>query len=79
MQVGIRKATGNTIPQGWQNQIKNDAVVNYEVIYQREIFAIRRYFSLQYEASANLGTFKHKCFGGRCGYGWTVCQSIFKF
>lgn len=56
MQVGIHEATGNTIPQGWQNQIKNDAVVNYEVIYQREILAIPRYFSLQYEASANLGT-----------------------
>ena len=56
MQVGIHEATGNTIPQGWQNQIKNDAVVNYEVIYQREIFAIPHYFSLQYEASANLGT-----------------------
>lgn len=56
MQVGIHEATGNTIPQGWQNQIKNDAVVNYEVIYQREIVGIPRYFSLQYEASANLGT-----------------------
>lgn len=56
MQVGIHEATGNTIPQGWQNQIKNDAVVNYEVIYQKELLAIPRYFSLQYEASANLGT-----------------------
>lgn len=56
MQVGIHEATGNTIPQGWQNQIMNDAVVNYEVIYQREIFAIPHYFSLQYETSANLGT-----------------------
>lgn len=56
MQVGIHKATGNTIPQGWQNQIKNDAVVNYEVIYQKEIAAISNYFTLQYEASANVGT-----------------------
>lgn len=56
MQVGIHEATGNTIPQGWQNQIKNDVVVNYEVIYQKELLAIPRYFSLQYEASANLGT-----------------------
>ncbi|WP_432670884.1 lipid A deacylase LpxR family protein [Flavobacterium sp. SM2513] len=56
MQVGIHEATGNTIPQGWQNQIKNDAVLNYEVIYQKEIFEIPHYFSLQYEASANVGT-----------------------
>ena len=56
MQVGIHEATGNTIPQGWKNQIKNDAVVNYEVIYQKQIFAVPRNFSLQYEASSNLGT-----------------------
>ena len=56
MQVGIHEATGNTIPLGWKYQIKNDAIVNYEVIYQKEIAAIPSYFSLQYEASANLGT-----------------------
>lgn len=56
MQVGIHEATGNTIPLGWKYQIKNDAIVNYEVIYQKEIIAIPQYFSLQYEASANLGT-----------------------
>lgn len=36
MQVGIHEATGNTIPLGWKNQIKNDAIVNYEVIYQKK-------------------------------------------
>jgi len=56
MQVGIHEATGNTIPQGWQNQIKNDAVVNYQVLYQKELIALPRFFSLQYEASANVGT-----------------------
>jgi lipid A 3-O-deacylase len=54
MQVGIHEATGNTIPQGWQNQIKNDAVVNYQVLYQKELIALLRFFSLQYEASANI-------------------------
>ena len=56
MQVGIHEATGNTIPLGWKYQIKNDAIVNYEVIYQKEIVAIPQHFSLQYEASANFGT-----------------------
>ena len=35
MQIDIHEATGNTTPQGWQNQINNYAVVNYEVIYQK--------------------------------------------
>lgn len=56
MQVGIHEATGNTIPQGWQNQIKNDVVLNYGIVYQKEIYAIENYFSIQYEASANFGT-----------------------
>ena len=35
MQVGIHEATGNVIPQGWRNQIKNDADVNYEIAYDK--------------------------------------------
>ncbi len=63
MQVGIHEATGNTIPLGWKNQIKNDVVVNYEVVYQKKIIAIPQFFSLQYEVSANVGTFNTNASG----------------
>jgi hypothetical protein len=56
MQVAIHEATGNTIPEGWQNQIKNDVVLNYEISYERQVVNYRNLFSLQTNARARLGT-----------------------
>ena len=56
MQVGIHKATGNTIPEGWQNQIKNDIVLNYEISYEKQLISYQNLFSLQTNSRARLGT-----------------------
>lgn len=56
MQVGIHKATGNVIPQGWQYQIKNDIVLNYEINYEKQLLRYRNLFSLQSNTSVKLGT-----------------------
>lgn len=56
MQVAIHKATGNTIPEGWQNQIKNDLVLNYEVSYEKQLMKYRNLFSLATNANLRLGT-----------------------
>lgn len=56
MQVGIHKITGNTIPQGWRNQIKNDLVLNYEMSYEKQLLRAGDYFSLQTNTTARLGT-----------------------
>ena len=56
MQVAIHEATGNTIPEGWQNQIKNDVVLNYEVSYEKQLISYRNLFSLQANSRLRLGT-----------------------
>jgi lipid A 3-O-deacylase len=56
MQVGIHKATGNAIPLGWKHQIKNDVVVNYNVHYEKQVLRYENIWSVQADASANLGT-----------------------
>lgn len=56
MQVGIHKATGNDIPLGWQHQIKNDVVINYSVHYEKQVLRYEDLWSLQADASTNLGT-----------------------
>ncbi|WP_245905282.1 lipid A deacylase LpxR family protein [Gelidibacter algens] len=56
MQVGIHKATGNDIPLGWKHQIKNDVVVNYNVHYEKQVLRYENIWSVQADASANLGT-----------------------
>ena len=56
MQVAIHKATGNTMPQGWQNQIRNDVVLNYEVSYEKQLLRYNNLFSLQANTTVRLGT-----------------------
>ena len=56
MQVGIHEATGNKIPKGWKNQIKNDVVLNYRLDYEKQLFSYRKLLALQSDASLQLGT-----------------------
>lgn len=56
MQVAIHKATGNTIPEGWQNQIKNDLVFNYEVNHEKQLVRYKNLFSLVSNTNVRLGT-----------------------
>lgn len=55
MQVAIHEATDNPIPMGWQNQIRNDVVVNYEISYEKQLLDWQ-YFRLQTNSAARLGT-----------------------
>ena len=36
-QVAIHKATGTWLPKGWKNQIKNDLVLNYDVVFEKQL------------------------------------------
>lgn len=56
MQTAIHKATGNTIPLGWYNQIKNDVVVNYEISYERQLLNFNDFFSIQANGAIKVGT-----------------------
>ncbi|CAM4200737.1 lipid A deacylase LpxR family protein [Gillisia limnaea] len=56
MQVGIHKATGNVIPEGWRNQIRNDVVLNYEVGYEKQLFRYRNFLSVQRNSNLQVGT-----------------------
>ena len=56
MQTAIHQATGNTIPKGWYNQIKNDVVLNYEISYEKRLLQLRNFFALQANSTVRLGT-----------------------
>jgi lipid A 3-O-deacylase len=56
IQVGIHKAIKNTLPQGWDNQIRNDIAINYSVSYEKKVLRFRDLFSLQATANVNIGT-----------------------
>lgn len=64
MQTAIHEATGNTIPKGWYNQIKNDVVLNYELTYEKQLLRFHDFFTFQTTATARLGTlFTNASFG----------------
>ena len=56
MQTEIHKITGNKLPLGWHNQIKNDLVLNYEMGYEKQLFRHNDLFSVQAQANAKIGT-----------------------
>ncbi|HXS36681.1 MAG TPA: lipid A deacylase LpxR family protein [Flavipsychrobacter sp.] len=72
MQAGIHKALGDVTPHGWQNQIKNDAVINYEVDYEKSLLSYKNYFNLNGFATARAGTLSDKA-----GIGITVIAGTF--
>lgn len=56
VQVAFHKAIDNTIPEGWQNQVRNDVVINYEVSYEKQVVRFRNLFSLQTNTTVRAGT-----------------------
>jgi lipid A 3-O-deacylase len=54
-QVGIHRATGNQIPRGWDNQIRNDAVLDYGLRLEKTLASSSR-AELGAYAEASLGT-----------------------
>jgi lipid A 3-O-deacylase len=57
IQETIHRWINYTLPQGWQNQIGNDVILNYQVDYERGLFSVQDYFLLSGKASVRAGTF----------------------
>jgi len=56
MQKEIHEWIGDEIPMGWQHQIKNDIVINYELSHEKQFFRFKDYFALNSNITARLGT-----------------------
>ncbi|RYY53431.1 MAG: lipid A deacylase LpxR family protein [Chitinophagaceae bacterium] len=63
IQYGIHKWTGNPLPRGWQYQVRTDAIVNYQVNYEKELFS-RKGFLVNAAAEGRLGTLNDKINAG---------------
>jgi lipid A 3-O-deacylase len=60
MQTGIHRALNNKIPQGWQHQIHNDIVLNYQLNYEKQLLSVQNTFSLNSTSEIRLGTLNTK-------------------
>lgn len=57
IQTFIHRRTGNTIPQGWGNQIRNDLILNYEGSIERESYRRDSRVLVTTSGVARVGTF----------------------
>ena len=65
-QVAIHRATGNVIPRGWDNQIRNDAVLDYALRLEKTLAACSR-ADLGAYSEASLGTLYTDAAAGATG------------
>lgn len=64
MQTGIHRELHNILPHGWDNQIKNDIALNYEINIEQQLYAYRNIFSVSVDGIARVGTLSDKMAGG---------------
>jgi lipid A 3-O-deacylase len=57
IQTFIHRRTGNTIPQGWHNQIRNDLILNYETGLERELYRRAGGLLVTGAGTARVGTY----------------------
>lgn len=63
MQKSIHKALNNIEPLGWQHQIHNDVIINYEFGFDK-LMIDQKYFSLNSNSQIRVGTFNDKIKSG---------------
>lgn len=64
MQRSIHRWLGDIPPVGWDNQIQNDVILNYQLAYEKKIFSWRRFISFSSDAKIRAGTLNDKLNGG---------------
>ena len=64
IQTNIHRWTGNKIPKGWQHQIKNDIILNYQLNFEKKLLKANDGFLLNGTTEARLGTLHNRLSGG---------------
>lgn len=64
MQISIHKWTNNIQPLGWENQVKNDIILNYQVNFDKNIYTFKKYLSLIACGEIRAGTLSDRAGAG---------------
>lgn len=67
MQDGFHQYIGSVKTKGWDYQIRNDLLLNYELAYEQQLLRLQDYFALHSEITARLGTVNTNVSGGFSG------------
>ena len=64
IQTNIHRWLKNPPPHGWQYQVQNDIIINYQLNYEKQLLSSGNNFLLNSAAEARLGTLNDKISGG---------------
>lgn len=64
IQTNIHRWLKNPLPHGWQHQIQNDIIINYQLNYEKKLLSAGNNFLLNSTGEARLGTLNDKLSGG---------------
>lgn len=64
IQDNIHRWLKNPLPHGWEYQVKNDIIINYQLNYEKRLVLLADNFLLNAAAEARLGTLNDKLAGG---------------
>lgn len=64
MQSAIHRWIHDETPLGWQHQIQDDVVLNYQVEFEKSLTPRQKYYSIHGKVGGRLGTFSDKAYGG---------------
>jgi lipid A 3-O-deacylase len=63
-QTGIHKWLGDYIPHGWQYQIRNDIILDYQINYEKKLWSYNNSFLVNGASELRVGTHSDKVTGG---------------
>ncbi len=64
IQTNIHRWLKNPLPHGWQYQVQNDIIINYQLNYEKQLLYAGNHFLLNGTTEARLGTLNDKLSGG---------------
>ncbi|GAB2814070.1 hypothetical protein GCM10027043_12550 [Ferruginibacter profundus] len=64
IQDNIHRWLKNPLPHGWQYQVQNDVILNYQMNYEKQLLSAGDHFLLNGAAEARVGTLNDKLSGG---------------
>ena len=64
IQTSIHRWLDNPLPHGWQHQIQNDIIINYQLNYEKKVAGAGSHFLFNTTAEARVGTLNNKISGG---------------
>lgn len=73
MQKSIHKWTNNIPPLGWEHQIKNDIILNYQIKVDKQVIGLKNFFQLDITGDLKAGTFDN-----RAGIGFVMKAGRFE-